>query len=190
MILSAAQLLQETGPIWFCLKAPPKHEHLAAASLRRNLALECFSPRIRFRKSTRRGPVWFMEPMFPSYLFARFVYAEQHRQVQHTPGVSTIVRFGDQVAALPDATVRTLRETSNDEEIVVFEPEVRIGEEVRIAKGAFHGLEAVVTQVLPAKERVKVLLEFLGRSVEAEVPMHGIVPTASPRAGPFDRLAK
>jgi len=30
-------------------------------------------------------------------------------------------------------------------------------------------LEAVVTQILPAKERVKVLMDFLGRKIEAEV---------------------
>ena len=188
MIFTAAQLLDEQRLIWFCLKAVPKHEHLAAASLRKNLSLECFAPRIRFRKSTRRGPVWFTEAMFPSYLFARFVYAANHRQVQHMAGVSTIVRFGDQIAALPDATILALRHASNDEETFVIEPEVRVGDEVRIATGAFHGLEAVVTQVLPAKERVKVLLEFLGRSVEAEIPLPEIVPTILPRAAAFDRI--
>lgn len=128
--------------------------------------------------------------MFPCYLFARFVYAQQHRQVQHMPGVSTIVRFGDQVAALPDATVLALRSASDDQETVVLEPEVRVGDEVRIAQGAFHGLDAVVTQVLPAKERVKVLLEFLGRSVEAEIPTPAIIPTTSPRAAAMDRLSQ
>ena len=38
-----------------------------------------------------------------------------------------------------------------------------------IDEGAFAGLEAVVVQVLPAKERVKILLDFLGRKIEAEV---------------------
>ena len=40
-----------------------------------------------------------------------------------------------------------------------------------------------VTQLLPAKERVKVLLEFLGRPVEAEVSVPKVLPTISPRAG-------
>jgi hypothetical protein len=31
------------------------------------------------------------------------------------------------------------------------------------------GLEAVVTQVVPARERVKILMDFLGRKVEAEL---------------------
>jgi transcriptional antiterminator RfaH len=49
------------------------------------------------------------------------------------------------------------------------------GDNVRIAKGAFAGLEAVVTQILPARERVKVLMDFLGRKIEAEVEYASIL---------------
>ena len=40
---------------------------------------------------------------------------------------------------------------------------------VKVVEGAFSGLEAVVTQVVPARERVKILMDFLGRKVEAEL---------------------
>jgi len=182
MMLSASDLLRQTDPLWFCIKSQPKNEHLAAAALRRHMSVECFSPRIRYRKNTRRGPVWFTEAMFPSYLFARFVYPEQHKQVQYAPGVSTIVRFGSQVAAIPDSVIAGLREASGDEEVIIFDPTLNVGDVVRIAEGAFHGLDAVITQVLPAKERVKVLLTFLGREVEAEISVPRIVPAASPRS--------
>lgn len=182
MTFSATELLKQTEAYWFCLKAQPKHEHVAAASLRRNLGIECLSPRIRFRKNTRRGPVWFVEAMFPGYLFARFVFAEMHRQVQAAHGVSTIVRFGSRVASIADMTIVNLREMGGEDEMVVFNPEPRVGDAVQIAEGAFLGLEAVVTQVLPAKERVKVLLEFLGRTIEAEITAPKIIPNVSPRA--------
>jgi transcription antitermination factor NusG len=55
-----------------------------------------------------------------------------------------------------------------------FEPSQ--GDWVKITVGAFVGLEAVITQVLPAKERVKVLMEFLGRNVEAEVEQANVLP--------------
>jgi len=182
MTFSAAELLVQSEAYWFCLKAQPKHEHMAAAALRKNLGIECLSPRIRFRKNTRRGPVWFVEAMFPGYLFARFVFAEMHRQVQAAHGVSTIVRFGSRVASIPETTIASLREASGQAEMIVFNPEPRVGDAVQIAEGAFLGLEAVVTQVLPAKERVKVLLEFLGRTVEAEIRAPQVIPNVSPRA--------
>ena len=182
MSFDEKQILRDESKLWFCVRTQPKHEHLASVALRRNLGLECFAPRIRYRKSTRRGPVWFVEAMFPGYLFARFVYAELHRGVQSMPGVSSIVRFGTRVAALPDGTIDELRTASGAEELIIFDPAPRVSEPVKIAEGAFRGLEAVVTQVLPAKERVKVLLDFLGRLVEAEIHTPHVIPAGSPRA--------
>src|SRR5205807_1913378 len=82
-------------PVWFCLKTQPKREHLAATALRRQFGVECFSPRLRFRRMTQRGPVWFVEAMFPGYLFAKFIYSTQHRAVESSHGISGIVHFGD-----------------------------------------------------------------------------------------------
>src|SRR5437773_11457647 len=52
---SSALLALLDEPVWFCLKAQPKREHLAAIALRRQFGIECFSPRLRFRKMTNRG---------------------------------------------------------------------------------------------------------------------------------------
>lgn len=63
----------EDGSAWFCLRSQPKHEKIAATHLLRTIAgIEVFSPRLRIRRQTRRGVVWFVEALFPGYLFARF----------------------------------------------------------------------------------------------------------------------
>ena len=49
------------------------------------------------------------------------------------------------------------------------------GDQVHIVGGAFAGLEAVVTQVLSPKERVKILMHFLGRKMEAEVQCSSVL---------------
>jgi transcriptional antiterminator RfaH len=182
MTYSLPQLAQIETAIWFCLRTQPKHEHLAATALRRQLEITCFSPRLRFRRATRRGAVWFVEAMFPGYLFAEFVYSRQHRQVEYSSGIQGFVRFGDQVAALDSSTIANLRQTADEEEILTFNPEIQVGQAVRIAEGPFQGLEALVTHLLPAKERIRVLLDFLGRSLETEVPMPKVLPLTSPRA--------
>jgi transcriptional antiterminator RfaH len=181
MTYSLPQLAQIETALWFCVRTQPKHEHLAATALRRQLEITCFSPRLRFRRATRRGAVWFVEAMFPGYLFAEFVYSRQHRQVEYSPGIQGFVRFGDQVAALDSSTIANLRQTADEEEIVTFNPEIQVGQAVRIAEGPFQGLEALVTHLLPAKERIRVLLEFLGRSLETEVPAPKVLPLVSPR---------
>ena len=163
-------------PFWFCLKAQPKREHLAATALRRQFHIECVSPRLRFRKMTQRGPVWFVEAMFPGYLFAKFVYGEQHRAVESSHGIRGIVHFGDRLATLSENIVVALQSRVGAEEVVTVDSSIKIGQPVQITEGPFQGLEVVVTHLLPAKERIRVLLEFLGRSLETEISTAKVLP--------------
>jgi len=166
---SSASLALVADPIWFCLKTQPKREHLAATALRRQFAVECFSPRLRFRRMTTRGPVWFVEAMFPGYLFAKFIYSEQHRAVEASHGIQGIVHFGNHLATLPENIVLGLQSRIGEEEVLTVNCSIKVGQPVEIIEGPFRGLEAVVTRLLPAKERIRVLLEFLGRPLETEI---------------------
>jgi transcriptional antiterminator RfaH len=166
---SSASLALVPEPVWFCLKTQPKREHLAATALRRQFGVECFSPRLRFRKMTQRGPVWFVEAMFPGYLFAKFIYSTQHRAVESSHGISGIVHFGDRLATLPENIVNALQSRVGAEEIVTLDCSIKVGQSVQIIEGPFQGLDAVVTTLLSAKERIRVLFEFLGRSVEMDI---------------------
>ena|SRR5437868_1985838 len=154
---------------WFCLKAQPKREHLAAEGLRKRFSVICFAPRLRTRKLTARGAVWFVEAMFPGYFFEQFDYPTRGRAVEHAAGVRGLVQFGDRLATIDVATIDSLRRRMEANEIVTIDPEIKVGQEVQIAHGPLQGLEVLVTQLLPASERVRVLLEFLGRSVQMEV---------------------
>ena len=157
-------LALSNDPVWFCLRAEPKREHLAATALRRRFGIECLSPRLRFRKLTQRGPVWFVEAMFPGYLFAKFVYSTQYRAVESSHGVRGILRFGERLATLPEDTVIALQSKAGAEEVVTVDSSPKIGQPVQLIEGPFQGLEVVVTQLLPARERIRVLLEFFART--------------------------
>jgi len=177
--MRTAELVEATRPFWFCLKAAPKREHLAATALNRELQVQVVAPRIRYRKLTGRGPVWFVEAMFPGYLFAEFVYRELHRRVVHTHGVTGLVRFGDHVPTIEPTTLDTLKTAGN--EVITFDRQLEIGETVKIAEGPLQGFEAVVTRLLPAAKRVQILLEFLGRDIEVAVHEPQII---SPKVRP------
>ena len=172
--MRTAELATAVRPFWFCLKAAPKREHLAATALRRELQVPVVAPRIRFRKLTTRGPVWFVEAMFPGYLFAEFIYAELYRRVVHTHGVTGLVHFGDHVPTIEAATLDSLRTASD--EVITFDRPIEVGETVKIAEGPFQGFEAVVTRLLPAANRIRILLEFLGRGIEIAVHEPQIIP--------------
>jgi transcriptional antiterminator RfaH len=158
-----------TEPAWYCLRSQPKHEHIAAAHLRMLKEVTVFCPRIRFKRATRQGLAWVTEAMFPGYLFARFGLGEMHRQVGYAHGVTGIVRFGDRYPTIDERALVQLQDHTGGTEVKEVDYRLSQGDDVKIAEGAFAGLEAVVTQVLPAKQRIKVLMDFLGRKMEAEV---------------------
>lgn len=163
-------------PQWFCLQTRPKNENITCQFLRTEIQVEVFCPFIRFQKARRTGKVWVTEAMFPGYVFARFLYSELHRQVQATRGVVKIVRFGTRTAIVPDEIIVTLRDSLHDEETILVETVIQPGEEVNLVEGPFRGLRAIVTKVLPAKDRIAVLLELLGIEREVEIPTHSVLP--------------
>ncbi len=175
-------VMRTADPLWYCLRALPKREHIAAATIRRELSLPCFAPRVRFRKLTARGPIWFVEAMFPGYLFSRFVYREVHRRVSSVASVQCIVRFGDFIPSLDDAAIALLRQIAAEDDVITIDPEIRVGDAVRVSEGPLQGLFALVTQVVPGKERVRVLLDFLGRQIEMEVARSKVLSERGRRA--------
>jgi transcriptional antiterminator RfaH len=172
---------QDGSVAWFCVRSQPKHEHIAAEHLKKELGLEVFLPRIRFKRLTRQGPAWFTEALFPSYLFARFDLAARLRRVHHARGVCNVVHFGNRWPTVPDAAIAELRSAIGAEEVHVIAEELEPGTTVQIAGGAFHGLRAVVARAVPGRQRVAVLLEFLGRQTAVEIPRAALVPERAAR---------
>ena len=154
---------------WYCLQVKHKHEHIAAVHLRSLKGVLVFCPRLRFKRQTRIGMARVTEALFPGYLFAHFSLEKMHRAVAYAREVRCIVRFANRYPTIDPATVAQLREHVGDNEIKEMDYEPSHGDNVKVAEGAFAGLEAVVTQILPARARVRVLMDFLGRKVEAEL---------------------
>jgi transcriptional antiterminator RfaH len=165
-----------TAAAWHCIRTQPKSEHIAAAHLRLLGGVDVYCPRLRFRRMTRRGPVWFAEGLFPGYLFARFDRAASQLDVAGARGVSSLVRFGGELATLPEEAITELRGQMGEDECRTLDGELREGGEVTITAGVFTGLRTVVTELRPAGERVRVLMEFLGECREVEVEKSNLLP--------------
>jgi transcriptional antiterminator RfaH len=170
---------------WFCLRSQPKHEHIAAAHLRKIEGVEVFLPRVRFQRSTRQGMAWVTEALFPGYLFARFDWHNTLRQAQAARGVSAVVHFGSRWPVIDDAIIEDLKQVVGAEELHVIPHTLQPGDPVEIAEGAMRGLQAVVSRVLPSRDRVAVLLDFLGRQTSIEVPASFVIKEGDAREGLF-----
>jgi transcriptional antiterminator RfaH len=156
---------------WYCVRSQLKHEHIAAAHLGLIPGVEVFNPRLRLSRSTRRGRVWSTESLFPNYLFARFNLESKLEKVRYTPAVKMVVQFGNVVPTIPDGVIQQLQRDVEETKSKVLVEAPEEGEEVEVADGAFKGLNGRVARVLPAKQRVQILLDFMGRSIAAELSL-------------------
>jgi transcriptional antiterminator RfaH len=163
---------------WFCLRAHPKHEHIAAAQLRHEGGIEVFLPRIRFQRATRCGRAWVTEALFQNYLFAKFDLVGSLRRVQAARGVRGVVHFGSRWPTVPEPAIQELRAAMDDQGLRIVEDSLREGDLVEIAEGAMRGLQAVVSRVMPARQRAAVLLDFLGRQTTVELDRGQLIVAA------------
>jgi transcriptional antiterminator RfaH len=164
----------EEGERWYCVRSKPKKERMASCNLESLHGLEVFCPQIRFQRKMVRGPVWFQEAMFPGYLFARFNLFEMKRLVSYSPGVLNIPVFDRKFVPVPDEVIESLRTQLNPESVAEAGVPLEIGEETTVLEGSMRGLKVKVIKLMPARERVGVLMEMLGTLVEAEFALNAL----------------
>ena len=162
-------------PRWYCVRLQPKREHVATAHLRRLSGVEIYCPLIRLKKRGRGGSAWNTEALFPGYLFARFDFVTWHRDVHYAHGVSHIVKFGEDYPSVPEALMADLQRRFGTEPVTQLTPPLSVGSAVRIVAGPFCGFVSVVTRLPVGAQRVRVLLEVLGQSVEAELSSASVI---------------
>ncbi len=160
---------------WYCARTKPKHEHLAAAHVRKNLNLEVFHPQLRVERATQRGVMRVVEPLFPCYIFVRCVLEERLNEIQYTSGVRGMVRFGQKIPQVADSRIEELQECFMADDPMTVESQLAPADEVTIADGVFAGFRAFVLRVMPARRRVQVLLDVLGRPTPVEVDRGSVI---------------
>lgn len=173
--MSCTVKTQGSGPAWYCARTKAKHEHIAAANLRKNLSLEVFHPRLRVERPTRRCVMRVIEPLFPCYIFVRCVLEEKLAEIQHTGGVIGLVRFGERVPQVDDSIIEELEECFVADAPMTVERYLTPGDEVALVDGVFAESRAFVLRVMPARQRVQVLLDILGRPTSVEVNYTSVV---------------
>lgn len=85
----------------------------------------------------------------------------------------------------PRASIRELQQAVGATGLRTISAGLAPGDAVQIVSGAMQGLTAVVSRVMPARERVAVLMEFLGRPTEIEMPANSLLKEGNVRAPVF-----
>ena len=159
---------------WYVIRTRPRCERLASESLQRD-GHDVFFPRVKAQGQVS-GDV--IVPLFPGYLFLRCdPEARDWAAAGRASGVLGWVRFEDEVPVVPDDVIeelaRRVREVNSDGGLWTrFRP----GDAVHVESGKLDRLAWVLDEPGSPEARVRVLIEFMGRLVPAEVPRRGLRP--------------
>lgn len=161
---------------WYVVRSKPRREQFAQAQLIRR-GVETFLPRICERNRARAEPV--VGALFPGYLFARVDLETQYTSVIWTPGVHSMVSFGDIPAPVEPDVVEFLQKRCGPHGLIVATPRFEAGDQVRIVGGPLAGLHGIVQERVSGRDRVRVLMELLRRRTQVTLPLDLLESVAS-----------
>jgi transcriptional antiterminator RfaH len=177
---------------WYTLYTKPRTEYQVSQSLQTR-GMQTYLPEIEV-SSTRQGRT--REPLFPCYLFVKLDFETVGlSQVRWTPGLRCIVGFGGRPAPLDDEVIDGIQRRLEDANAAGAWPRhtLQPGDSVRITHGPLSDLLAVVEAPTAPAERVRVLLNFLGRASRAHVSvsdLEKVGPEADVRAAQRPRRTR
>ena len=156
--------LSSASRVWAVLTAKPRKEGPALTFLEKE-GFEAYCPQLLNPRRSRA-----VQPLFPGYFFVWLSPLVELPVVRHFPCVSRALTFGDQVACVEPELVENWRAREGGRGYLTPEPApaFQVGQQVRFKEGPFIGLEGTVIGNLPARERVRILLEHLGMVVPVE----------------------
>ena len=116
------------------------------------------------------------EPLFPGYFFAKFDSEQVVAEALAAYGVSDVLKLGARYAVVSDEIISELKQQTRATEIGSQASALVPGERWRVVDNMVNGLEVVIVEILPARERIELLREFLQRGGRAQLAMIVCVP--------------
>jgi transcriptional antiterminator NusG len=169
--------IEGDGRAWFVIHTYSGYENKVRTNLERRVASMAMQHKI-FRilvptedeievKDGKRRIA--KKKVFPGYVLVEMLMDDDSWYVvRNTPGVTGFVGSGSKPLPLQDKEVKTILRQLGDET-----PKFRItyqkGSSVRINSGPFMDFSGIVDEILPEKEKVRVLVSIFGRETPVEL---------------------
>ena len=151
---------------WYVIYTKPRQETVASRHLQHK-GIDSFLPMIC---DPWKRKIKTIEPLFPSYLFARISFPEEYQLALWTPGTKRFVSFGAEPAPIDDQTIEFLMEKSAKTGTIEVRSTLRPGDQVTISSGPFEGLAGIIESPPDRRGRVRILMNLLKEQAPVKVP--------------------
>lgn len=160
---------------WYAIHTNAKQEDRAQYNLL-DMGVETFAPKIKQRSYNRRpnSPGYLVKSLFPGYIFARFNPEAWLHKVVFTRGVHSVIKADGKPLSVEDNIIAAIQSRVAADGFVLFNDELKPGEQVTITSGVFKGLAGVFERKLKDSDRVVILLNTIGYQASLTLDMDQI----------------
>jgi transcription antitermination factor NusG len=157
---------------WYAIYTCSRHEKKVAEHLK-VLDIDHFLPLFTEVRDWKNGKASIEAPLFPAYVFAR-VDLRNRVKLLRIPSVVRLVGCRNEPAPISDSEIETLRIGLKHYK---FEPHpyLKVGDKVRVIRGALEGLEGVLSRK-SGLARVVVNVESIMRAVSLQIDGSDLEP--------------
>lgn len=175
-IIKPSASFADSPAMCFVVTTHPNRELLAVENLIRQ-DFRAYCPLIwkRIRHARRQSDE--KRPLFPSYIFVEYRESLAVRPILSTVGVRSVVRTGDKPALVSRSLVDEFKAREVNGVVTSRPNDFAVGQHVRIGHGTLSGIATTIIQ-MKARDRVTVLLQFLGEQRPVEVTANLLSPAA------------
>ena len=134
-----------------------------------NQRFDFYSPKITIKKINSKPKE---EALFPGYIFVNASF-ENYSVLKYTMGIKYIIKFGDNISCIANEDIKSMQLVEATSKINPIIQQIQIGQDAVISNGYLKGNMVKICSI-PAKERVSVLLTFLGSMRRVDIPLKDI----------------
>ena len=164
---------------WYAVQTKPRGEGFLSDALQR-AGLETYCPRIRQRRVYSGKKQLKEVPLFPGYLFVRFLFSRDYPRIRWTPGLVRVITSGGSPVQVGEEMMAEIRKIERlGTRARLGARSLAPGSRVRVVKGPFTGFEGSVETHLNGGERIRILLELFRRQAALDCDPEFLQPVAA-----------
>jgi transcriptional antiterminator RfaH len=155
---------------WYLVQTNPRQEDRAESNLK-SFGIETLVPMFRDRRrNCYTGEVTLhAKPLFPSYIFAKFVANDLYQKVRYTRGIRRLISFGDSPTVVDEEIIAMIQSRVSKDSFVRIDEDIKPGDKVVIKDGPFRTLTGVFEREMSSTDRVRVLLLAVSYQAHIEI---------------------
>ena len=134
-----------------------------------NQRFDYYLPKITTKKNSNTKEVL----LFPGYIFV-YTGLKNYSALKYTIGIKNIIKFGNSVSTISSEEIKSIKMTEQISKRDPITSHIQIGQEVTIKEGSLKGNIVKICE-LPSKDRVSVLLNFLGSTRKITIQEENLI---------------